>query len=93
MIAELEEFLAGSRSALVVDRVLANVVFMDIVDSTQHADAKGDRAWRDLLEAHNKAVRRVLSRFRGKEVNPLPRVRNGPKEEGLLSAGLPLALA
>ena len=67
----MEEFLTGSRSTAVVDRVLATVVFTDIVDSTKRADAKGDRAWRDLLEAHNKTVRRELSRFRGREVKSL----------------------
>jgi class 3 adenylate cyclase len=71
MIAELEEFLTGSRSASLVDRVLATLVFTDIVNSTQRADAKGDGAWRDLLEAHDKAVRHELSRFRGKEVKSL----------------------
>jgi class 3 adenylate cyclase/pimeloyl-ACP methyl ester carboxylesterase len=71
MIAEIEEFLTGSRSAPVVDRVLATVVFTDIVDSTKRADAHGDRAWRDLLESHDRTVRRELSRFRGKEVKSL----------------------
>jgi pimeloyl-ACP methyl ester carboxylesterase len=71
MIAETKEFLTGSRSAPVVDRVLATVVFTDIVDSTKRADATGDRAWRDLLEAHDRTVRRELSRFRGKEVKSL----------------------
>jgi pimeloyl-ACP methyl ester carboxylesterase len=70
-IAEIEEFLTGSRSAPVVDRVLATVVFTDIVDSTQRADMKGDRAWRDLLEAHDTTVRRELARFRGREVKSL----------------------
>jgi len=70
-LAEIEEFLTGSRSAPVVDRVLATVVFEDIVDSTRRADRTGDRAWRDLLEAHDKTVRRELSRFRGKEVKSL----------------------
>jgi class 3 adenylate cyclase len=71
MLAETEEFLTGARSAPAVDRVLATVVFEDIVDSTKRADAQGDRAWRDLLEAHDKTVRRELSRFRGKEVKSL----------------------
>jgi class 3 adenylate cyclase len=71
MIAETEEFLTGSRSAPVVDRVLATVVFEDIVDSTRRADAEGDRAWRDLLETHDKTVRRELSRLRGREVKSL----------------------
>jgi class 3 adenylate cyclase len=71
MIAETEEFLTGSRSTPVVDRVLATVVFEDIVDSTRRADAKGDRDWHDLLETHDKTVRQQLSRFRGKEVKSL----------------------
>ena len=71
MLAEMEEFLTGVRSAPVIDRVLATVVFEDIVDSTRRAGAKGDRAWSDLLEAHDKAVRRELSRFRGREVKSL----------------------
>jgi class 3 adenylate cyclase len=70
-IAEIEEFLTGSRSAPVVDRVLATVVFTDIVDSTKRADTKGDQAWRDLLEAHDTTVRRELARFRGREVKSL----------------------
>jgi pimeloyl-ACP methyl ester carboxylesterase len=71
MLAEMEEFLTGARSAPVVDRVLATVVFEDIVDSTKRADAHGDRAWRDLLESHDRTVRRELSRFRGREVKSL----------------------
>jgi class 3 adenylate cyclase len=71
ILAEVEEFLTGSRSAHAVDRVLATVVFEDIVDSTKRADASGDRAWRDLLETHDKTVRSELSRFRGREVKSL----------------------
>jgi pimeloyl-ACP methyl ester carboxylesterase len=71
VIAEIEEFLTGSRSAPIVDRVLATVVFTDIVDSTKRADTKGDQAWRDLLEAHDATVRRELIRFRGREVKSL----------------------
>jgi pimeloyl-ACP methyl ester carboxylesterase len=71
VLAETEEFLTGARSAPVVDRVLATVVFEDIVDSTRQADEKGDRAWRDLLESHDRMVRRELSRFRGREMKSL----------------------
>jgi class 3 adenylate cyclase len=71
ILGEMEEFVTGSRSAAVVDRVLATVVFTDIVDSTKRADAKGDRAWRDLLNAHGQTVRCELSRFRGREVKSL----------------------
>lgn len=68
---EIEEFLTGSKSAPVIDRVLATVLFTDIVDSTVRADAMGDQAWRDLLNAHDKAVRQELARFRGNEVKCL----------------------
>jgi pimeloyl-ACP methyl ester carboxylesterase len=71
VLAAMKEFLTGSRLSAVVDRVLATVVFTDIVDSTKRAEAKGDLAWRDVLEAHNKTVRQELSRFRGKEVKSL----------------------
>lgn len=68
---EIEEFITGSKSAPVIDRVLATVLFTDIVDSTVRADAMGDQAWRDLLNAHDKAVRQELVRFRGNEVKSL----------------------
>jgi pimeloyl-ACP methyl ester carboxylesterase len=71
ILAEMEEFLTGSRSAVEIDRVLATVVFEDIVDSTRRAGANGDRSWRDLLNAHDKTVRRELLRFRGREVKSL----------------------
>src|ERR1700734_1670280 len=71
VLAEIEEFLTGARSAPVGDRVLATVGFEDIVDSTSRAQAKGDQGWRDLLNAHDNAVRHELSRFRGKEVKSL----------------------
>ena len=65
------EFLTGSKSVPALDRVLATVVFTDIVDSTVRADAIGDRAWRDLLQMHDAAVRQQLARFRGHEVKTL----------------------
>jgi class 3 adenylate cyclase len=52
-----------------LDRVLATVLFTDIVDSTATAAALGDRAWRDLVERHHAIVRGFLSRYRGKEVD------------------------
>jgi len=51
------------------DRVLATVLFTDIVDATSRAAELGDRAWRDLLERHNAVVRRELERGRGREVD------------------------
>jgi class 3 adenylate cyclase len=61
----VEEFLTGSRAPVTVDRVLATVLFTDIVDSTEKAASLGDRRWRDLLDAHDKAIRAELTRFRG----------------------------
>jgi class 3 adenylate cyclase len=68
---EIEEFLTGERSAVDLDRVLATVLFTDIVNSTTQARALGDRAWRDILEQHHRIVRREIARFRGREVKSL----------------------
>ena len=65
---EIEEFLTGTRQAVEPDRVLATVMFTDIVGSTERAADLGDRAWRDLLERHGKLVRRQLDIHRGREV-------------------------
>lgn len=51
------------------DRVLASVLFTDIVDSTRHASALGDRGWSELVERHNAAVRALLARYRGREID------------------------
>ncbi len=51
------------------DRVLATVLFTDIVDSTRRAAQMGDRDWHALLDAHDAVVRSQLARFRGREVN------------------------
>jgi class 3 adenylate cyclase len=67
----IEEFLTGSISAAESDRVLATVLFTDIVGSTARAEQLGDRRWHDLLEVHHATVRRELARFRGKEVKSL----------------------
>jgi class 3 adenylate cyclase len=66
---EIEEFLTGVRPHPALDRVLATVLFTDIVGSTELAADLGDRRWRDLLEDHNAVVRRELGRFRGRELN------------------------
>ena len=66
---EIEEFLTGTRPVPEPDRVLATVLFTDIVGSTKRAAELGDRRWRDLLGAHDAAVRRELERFRGREVD------------------------
>jgi class 3 adenylate cyclase len=65
---EIEEFLTGARAGGRPDRVLATVLFTDIVDSTRRAAELGDSAWRQLLERHDALVRAQLERFRGREV-------------------------
>jgi class 3 adenylate cyclase len=73
LIAELEAFLAEvveeKRWQTEPHRVLATVLFTDIVGATARAAELGDRAWRELLEKHHADVRRQLSRFRGKEMD------------------------
>jgi pimeloyl-ACP methyl ester carboxylesterase/class 3 adenylate cyclase len=71
VLGEIEEFLTGSRAAPEADRVLATVMFTDIVGSTERAAEAGDARWRELLAAHQAAVRRELGRFRGREVKTL----------------------
>lgn len=69
ILGEIQEFLTGIRGEPEPDRVLATVLFTDIVDSTRCAAELGDHRWRDLLEAHHQTVRRELSRFRGRELD------------------------
>jgi pimeloyl-ACP methyl ester carboxylesterase len=69
VVDEIEEFLTGVRPPPEVDRVLATVLFTDIVGSTEQVATLGDRRWRDLLTAHHAAVRRELDRFQGHEVD------------------------
>ena len=67
----IEEFLTGRRPQRSGERVLATVLFTDIVGSTEHAARIGDRAWRDLLDRHHAIVRELLDRFRGREIKTL----------------------
>jgi class 3 adenylate cyclase len=69
ILEEIREFLTGVRESPEPDRVLATVLFTDIVGSTERATRLGDRRWRELLEAHHSAVRRQLERFRGRELD------------------------
>jgi class 3 adenylate cyclase len=69
VLDEVQEFLTGVRHAAEPERVLATVLFTDIVGSTARAAELGDSAWRDLVERHNAAVRRELERSRGREVD------------------------
>jgi pimeloyl-ACP methyl ester carboxylesterase len=66
---EVEEFLTGTRGAQDADRVLATVLFTDIVGSTERAAEVGDRRWREIVNEHHTRVRRELERFRGREID------------------------
>lgn len=63
----IEEFVTGVRPAPEVDRVLATLLFTDIVDSTARQAARGDRAWKELVEHHHATMRDLVERFRGEE--------------------------
>ena len=69
LLGEVEEFLTGVRHGPELDRVLATVLFTDIVGATEQAAELGDRKWRDLLARHHSLVRRELNRFRGREID------------------------
>jgi class 3 adenylate cyclase/pimeloyl-ACP methyl ester carboxylesterase len=68
VVDEVSEFLTGSRGWSEPDRVLATVLFTDIVGSTERAATDGDRRWRSLLDDHDAAVRHEFTRFRGREI-------------------------
>ena len=67
-LATIEEFITGVRPAAGLDRVLATVVFTDIVGSTERASEVGDRRWRELLEQQQELVRERLDRNHGREI-------------------------
>jgi class 3 adenylate cyclase/dienelactone hydrolase len=73
VIGEIEQFLTGSRSGPVqdADRMLATVMFVDVVGSTQRAAEMGDRPWAQLLESFYAVVRRQLNESRGREVKTM----------------------
>jgi class 3 adenylate cyclase len=66
-LGDIEEFVTGSRdrSSAEIERVLATVLFTDIVDSTRSAAAMGDQAWRRLLDNHDAIARQTVEKFRG----------------------------
>jgi class 3 adenylate cyclase len=65
ILDEIEAFLTGVRPTSVLDRVLATVLFTDIVGSTEHAERQGDRRWKETLDDYDEVVHRELERFRG----------------------------
>ena len=67
----LEEFITGTRRTYSHERVLATVLFTDIVDSTRRAASLGDARWSELLEEHKALVRSLLARYGGREVKTL----------------------
>jgi pimeloyl-ACP methyl ester carboxylesterase len=69
VVEEVAEFLTGVRPVHEPDRVLATVLFTDIVGATEKAAGLGDRRWHELLDNHHAAVRRNLVRFRGREID------------------------
>jgi pimeloyl-ACP methyl ester carboxylesterase len=69
IVDEVEQFLTGTRRGPEPDRVLATVLFTDIVGSTEQASRLGDRRWRGLLEQHHALVREQLDRYQGREVD------------------------
>ena len=71
LVDATEEFLTGHRRGGRSDRMLATIMFTDIVDSTKYAAELGDRRWRDLLERHDRTVRAELARFSGREVKTM----------------------
>jgi pimeloyl-ACP methyl ester carboxylesterase len=69
IVDEVEQFLTGSRRGPEPNRVLATVLFTDIVGSTEQASKLGDRRWRQLLDRHHALVRQQLERYHGREVD------------------------
>ncbi|HKX76392.1 MAG TPA: adenylate/guanylate cyclase domain-containing protein [Acidimicrobiia bacterium] len=69
LVDEIEEFLTGVRGSGASERLLANLLFTDIVDSTRTAAELGDRRWRALLDEHDRVIRGQLDRFGGQEVD------------------------
>ena len=68
VVEEMIVFLTGERPEIEVERILTTMMFTDIVGSTEQAASLGDRRWRSMLDAHDRAVRDQLGRFRGREV-------------------------
>ena len=69
VLDRIRAFVVGIRDAAEYDRVLATILFMDIVGSTERAAQLGDRRWHELLERYYRGVRRELVRFRGRELD------------------------
>ena len=68
LVGEIEEFLTGEQHIVGPERVLASVLFTDIVESTERAAELGDRRWTELLDAHDNLARHQVERFRGRAI-------------------------
>jgi pimeloyl-ACP methyl ester carboxylesterase len=68
LLDEIEEFVTGSRGMHDPDRILATVMFTDIVSSTEHAARLGDRRWHDLIEAHDRLIHNQIAVYRGRTI-------------------------
>ena len=68
IVDEMAQFLMGDWKHIEVDRVLATVLFTDIVDSTRLAAEMGDQVWRDLLDRHNSMMYKLIGRYRGRAI-------------------------
>jgi class 3 adenylate cyclase len=90
ILEEIEEFITGARRGAAPARALLTVVFTDVVDATRRASQMGDGRWRELLAAHDAAVRRELDRFGGREVKTIGdsflATFDGPPTRALLCA-------
>jgi class 3 adenylate cyclase len=71
ILGEVEEFVTGGRHGTAPARALLTILFTDIVDATPRAARMGDARWRDLLTAHDRAVREEIRRFGGREVKTI----------------------
>jgi class 3 adenylate cyclase len=69
IVDEVEEFMTGRRGGAAATRIVATVMFTDVVGSSERALTLGDRAWADLLDLHNARVRAQLRRFGGREID------------------------
>jgi class 3 adenylate cyclase len=69
IVDQIEGFLTGVRRGPEPDRVLATILFTDLVGSTERAVAEGDRRWAELVDRHHEVVRRELERYRGRELD------------------------
>ena len=69
LYVEIEEFVTGKRPAPEPERILATLLFTDLVGSTQRAEVMGDRLWRNLLDSHDRILRECVANHRGQVMN------------------------